>query len=199
MSKDREKSDYGFKITILGGGGVGKTCLFNRYCFNSFSFNTLMTIGINFHSTKLEVFAQLSNNHSKEFTVINSIFDFGGQERFKTLIPKFLDGTSGALLVFDISSFASFQQLEYWYELLAENVNSRIPKILVGSKCDLIEKVPNAQIVNENLIQNFVREKNLDGYYPTSALENINVLKVFKEITRLMLKTNQNIEKIRFI
>ncbi|MGV9200122.1 MAG: Rab family GTPase [Promethearchaeia archaeon] len=197
MTDARKESHYGFKITILGGGAVGKTCLFNRYCFNSFSFNTLMTIGINFHSTKLQVICGKENK--KEFTVINSIFDFGGQERFKPLIPKFLDGTSGALLVFDISSFASFQALDYWYSKLIENLDSRVPTLLISSKYDLVDKVPNGQLINDKLIQKFVEEKKLDGYFPTSALENINVLKVFKELTKLMLKKNHKMTNIKIL
>ena len=35
----------------------------------------------------------------KEKYIVNSIFDFGGQERFEPLIPKFIEGANGALLV----------------------------------------------------------------------------------------------------
>ena len=116
---------YSFKIVIVGAGGVGKTCLFNRYCFNSFNMDTKMTIGINFHSNYLAI-----KNGAENKYVSNFIFDFGGQERFKPLIPKFLEGASSALLVFNIISFSSFQQLEFWYKMLIENVDINIPKIL---------------------------------------------------------------------
>jgi hypothetical protein len=35
-----------------------------------------------------------------------------------------------------------------------------------------------------------VEKNNLDGYFKTSALENYNILEVFKELTNLMLKGN---------
>ena len=46
---------FTFKIVIIGAGGVGKTCLFNRFCFNSFNFDTSQTIGLSFHSMDLKV------------------------------------------------------------------------------------------------------------------------------------------------
>ena len=80
---------FAFKIVIIGAPGVGKTCLFNRYCFNSFNMNTDMTIGINFHSTYLRV--KYKDGIENEAIVANSIFDFGAQARFIPLIPKFVD------------------------------------------------------------------------------------------------------------
>ena len=79
---------YTFKIVIIGGGGVGKTCLFNRFCFNSFNFDTSMTIGINFHSIDLKIRNKDDPDQLIEKCIANSIFDFGGQDRFKPLIPK---------------------------------------------------------------------------------------------------------------
>lgn len=178
---------YAFKIVIAGSGGVGKTALFNRYCFNSFNLNTAMTIGINFHSTYLKYRDIDEEAPNGDKHIVNSIFDFGGQERFKPLIPRFLDGANGALLVFDSVSYSSFQQLEYWHNLIEKNTNN-IPKILVGSKSDLLDKTPEAQIVREELINEFIEEKAIEGFYRTSALENYNVLKVFKDLTKCMLK-----------
>ena len=129
----------------------------------------------------------IKNNAENKY-VSNFIFDFGGQERFKRLIPKFLEGANGALLVFDSVSFSSFQKLEFWYKMLIENVDINIPKILVASKCDLLEKTPKVEIVDQKLIDKFIREKQLDDFFRTSALENYNVLEVFKELTNLMLK-----------
>ncbi|TFG21333.1 MAG: GTP-binding protein [Promethearchaeota archaeon] len=184
---DEKKVSYSFKIVIVGAPGVGKTCLFNRYCFNSFDMNTDMTIGINFHSTFLRV--KVKDQIENETFVANSIFDFGGQARFKSLIPKFIDGANGALMLFDSIDFSSFQQLDFWYDKLVENAKKSIPKFLIGSKSDLLDKSP--EIVNEDLIEEYVKKKQLDGFFRTSALKNYNVLEVFKELTNLMLKRHK--------
>lgn len=189
MRIPEENIAYAFKIVIIGAGGVGKTCLFNRYCFNSFNFDTSPTIGINFHSVYLEINSEKESEILKENYIVNSIFDFGGQERFAPLIPKFIDGANGALLVFDSVNYPSFYQLDFWYEkLIANAVDSKIPIILVGSKSDLIDKTTKSEIIAEELISNYLEERKLEGFYKTSALENHNVLEVFKELNNLMLK-----------
>ena len=121
MSYEKKDILYSFKIVICGASSVGKTCLFNRYCFNSFNFDTSPTIGINFHSINLKISYANSPESLTEHYIVNSIFDFGGQERFKPLVGKFLEGTSGALLVFDSVNISSFNQLEFWYEQLILN------------------------------------------------------------------------------
>jgi small GTP-binding protein len=192
MSYARKNIVYSFKIVICGSNSVGKTCLFNRYCFNSFNFDTTPTIGINFHSIKLKINNERDPDSFREQYIVNSIFDFGGQDRFKPLVGQFLEGSSGALLVFDSVSYSSFQELDFWYtQLITNTISSDIPILLVGSKSDLIEKTPNSEIVDESLIYEYLDDKKLDGFYRTSALENYNVLEVFKELNNLMLKKQQ--------
>ena len=189
MSYDRKNILYSFKIVICGGNSVGKTCLFNRYCFNSFNFDTSPTIGINFHSINLRINNEKDPEKLREHYIVNSIFDFGGQERFKPLVGQFLEGTSGALLVFDSVNNSSFQELDFWYEQLITNaISSDIPILLVGSKSDLINTTPKSEIVDGNLIHKYIDDRQLDGFYRTSALENYNVLEVFKALNNLMLK-----------
>jgi len=192
MSYDRKDILYSFKVVICGASAVGKSSLFNRFCFNSFNFDTSPTIGINFHSVYLRITFEESPDELKENFIVNSIFDFGGQERFAPLIPKFIDGANGALLVVDLVNYSSFGQLDFWYKQLILNaVDSKIPIILVGSKSDLLEKTPDSEKVDEELIYTYLEEKKLDGFYRTSALENFNVLEVFKELNNLMLRRQQ--------
>ena len=184
---------YSFKIVIIGSPAVGKTCLFNRFCFNSFNFDTSMTIGLNFHSIDIPIYDPEDLNLDTELFVSNSIFDLGGQERFKPLIPKFLRGADGAILVFDLLSKESLDQLNFWYDQLITHAKGLdIPKILVGSKSDLVSTADESERVNQELIHNFLKEKNLMGYYPTSALENYNVVKVFKKLNDMMLKKHNS-------
>lgn len=189
MSYDGKEVIYSFKIVICGASSVGKTCLFNRYCFNSFDFDTSSTIGINFHSVHLRINFKENPDEIKENYIVNSIFDFGGQERFIPLLPRFIEGANGALLVFDLVNTFTFNQLDFWYEqLIKYAVSSDIPIILVGSKSDLLEKTPISEIVDDKLIYKYIRENQLDGFYKTSSLENYNVLEVFKELNNIMLR-----------
>ena len=183
---------YTFKTVIVGPPSAGKTCLFNRFCFNSFNFDTSLTIGVNFHSIDLKIrFENEIKSHKETYNVL-SIFDFGGQERFKALIPKFLGGANGVLLVFDLTSKNSFEQLDFWYDQILEHANGlNLPKLLVGSKSDLISSTAIDNLVLEEKILNFIQEKNMDGFFKTSALQNQNVLTVFKELNNLMLKNQK--------
>ncbi|MBY9010033.1 MAG: GTP-binding protein [Candidatus Lokiarchaeota archaeon] len=180
---------FTLKTVIVGPPSVGKTCLFNRFCFNSFNFDTSLTIGVNFHSIDLKIRNIDETDNSKETYNVLSIFDFGGQERFKALLPKFLGGANGVLLVFDLTSKNSFEHLNFWYDQVLEHANGlNLPKILVGSKSDLLSSSVIDNLVPEEDIRNFIQEKNIDVYFRTSALENQNVVTVFKELNNLMLK-----------
>ena len=180
---------FTFKIVIVGPPSVGKTCLFNRFCFNSFNFDTSLTIGVNFHSIELKIRNIDETDNPKEIYNVLSIFDFGGQERFKALLPKFLGGANGVLLVFDLTNNSSFDQLNFWYDQILEHANGlNLPKLLIGSKNDLISSTAIENLVPEVKIDRFVREKQFDGFFKTSALKNHNVLNVFKELNNLMLK-----------
>lgn len=180
---------YTFKTVIVGGPSAGKTCLFNRFCFNSFNFDTSLTIGVNFHSIDLKIRSKDEIKSLTETYNVLSIFDFGGQERFKALIPKFLGGANGVLLVFDLTSKNSFEQLDFWYDQILEHANGLdLPKLLVGSKSDLMSSSPIETLVSEEKILDFIQEKNMNGFFKTSSLQNQNVLSVFKELNNLMLK-----------
>jgi len=180
---------YTFKTVIIGPPSVGKTCLFNRFCFNSFNFDTSLTIGVNFHSIDLKIRNIDETDNIKEIYNVLSIFDFGGQPKFKALLPKFLGGANGVLIVFDLTNSSSFDQLDFWYDHVLEHANGlNLPKILVGSKNDLISSSAIENLVPEEKILNFIQEKKMNGFFKTSALQNQNVVTVFKELNNLMLK-----------
>ena len=125
-----------FKVVLLGDSGVGKTALIRRYCFNEFAIDTQSTIGLQFHSITLR-----AEHKGVQFEIGLSIWDFGGQERFRSLLPQFILGANASLLVFDLMNGQALKNLKEWYQLLKINAGN-VPFDLIGTKAESNRKVP---------------------------------------------------------
>ena len=95
---------YVFKIVLIGPGAVGKTSLLQRFVHNKFSEGYSLTIGVDFLSKEVKV----EPGESARLT----IWDVGGQERFRFMRSRFYDGASGALLVFDLSRAQTYKEIK---------------------------------------------------------------------------------------
>ena len=70
------------------------------------------------------------------------IWDTLGQEKFHSIANVFFKGSAGAFLVFDLSTRKSFEDLEKWYEVMENSIDTQVVKSLLGNKCDL----PNREV-----------------------------------------------------
>lgn len=113
-----------------------------------------------------------------------SIWDFGGEERFRELMPILCLGAHGALVVFDLSRYSTFVQLRLWMEIIHGATNN-IPVILVGAKCDLPGGPPDEEI------KRFCIEQRINAYFPVSAREGVNIDELFMYIAQLMHEATQ--------
>jgi small GTP-binding protein len=181
-----------YKIVLLGDNGVGKTALIRRYCYNDFSPDTQSTIGLRFHYTILQA---LQND--EQFGIGLSIWDFGGQERFRPILPQFITGANAALLVFDLTSMQAFVDLKEWYQLLVANAGT-IPIDLIGSKSDLIEENPDSRVDSEYIDQ-YRQELRALHYLETSAKEAINTDKLFSPLIQVVVDQNYPDSKITIL
>ena len=172
---------FSFKTVIVGPPSAGKTCLFNRFCFNSFNFDTSLTIGVNFHSMDLKIRSKDENKNDKETYNVQSIFDFGGQERFKALIPKFLGGANGVLLVFDLTRPKTLDSIPDWYEDVKSYLKKGVKGYVVGNKNDLVDY---RKINKDEALK--TAEKLKLGYVETSALTGENVDDAFSKLGELL-------------
>lgn len=68
------------------------------------------------------------------------IWDTAGQERFRSMAPLYYRGANAALLVFDLTNYASFGAVKTWVSELQRNVQEPMVLTLVGSKSDLEEE-----------------------------------------------------------
>lgn len=68
------------------------------------------------------------------------IWDTAGQERFKAMAPLYYRNANAALLIFDLTSHASFEEVKSWILELQKNVQEPMFLLLVGNKSDLVDK-----------------------------------------------------------
>jgi len=126
MSFEREEQPYYiFKICLLGQGGVGKTCIARRLCFDTFDTNTRLTIGIDFYTYDLPILVD-----GNETFVRLSLWDFGGQEQFKQMFSYYIHGAMGIFMVFSLINLNStLLGLDWWYEHLFKQNQSKSRRV----------------------------------------------------------------------
>ncbi|KAG7265843.1 hypothetical protein CRUP_010485 [Coryphaenoides rupestris] len=83
------------KVIVIGDLGVGKTSIIRRYVDELFAQTYKATVGVDFSLKTVEWDAR---------TVLRLQFwDIAGQERFKRMSRVYYKGSTGALVVFDVS------------------------------------------------------------------------------------------------
>ena len=162
------------QFLLLGDTEVGKTCLINRYTNGVFREEYISTVGIDFYTKQEEI-----NNK----TVQVKIWDTVGQERFRALTTSFLRNAEGVVIVFDVTSQESFDNVKGWINSVKSNIGENvIPIIIVGNKIDMenmreISKEDGNKIVSENGFK----------YFETSAKTGKGVDEAFKELVNQIL------------
>lgn len=175
-----------FKIINSGDGAVGKTSFLKRYTSGLFFEHSKSTIGTGFFTQSVK----LENADHADLT----IWDFGGQGRFRDILRDFIVGAHGALLLFDITRYQSFSNLREWVSLLrSSDEDYEIPILLLGTKCDLAD----VREVSEKEIQKFVKERQLIGYFETSAKSGINIDNSVKFLVQYIFDHNKGIAQLR--
>ena len=164
------------KIIVAGAKDVGKTSLIRRFVSGKFEINTLSTIGVDFMTKNMNI-----NNQDIHL----SIWDFAGETKFRSLFPGYLSGASGALILYDITSRTSFNDLDEWMNLI-NSASGKISKLLIGSKSDLVDK----RQVSEEEGKNFQNSNGIDHFIECSSKSGQNVGKIFDLLTESILKSS---------
>jgi len=176
-------SNYVYKLSLIGDGGVGKTSMAQRYVHGIFKADYKATIGT-FISKKECVFEELKTS------VKFMIWDLAGQSQFQRLWPDYLTDSRAGIIVFDITNRESFNNVKKWYNIIKEVAFENIVLILVGNKVDLDI---SREITTE---EGMNLAKDLGVFYmETSAKTNENIDDVFEWIALQII--NRNIEEVK--
>ena len=172
--ESQEKEDYKLKVVIIGDSGVGKTNLIKRFVSDTFNENSKATVGVEFLSKTYKI-----NNHIFKI----ELWDTAGQERYKSITSVYYKGSKGALLVYDITSKVTFDNIGKWITEIRDKTSKDITLMMVGNKTDLVQyrEVSNEQALN--------KAKTLGiPLMETSALDSTNVKEAFHDLLKEMYK-----------
>jgi small GTP-binding protein len=165
--------EHFYKICFLGNSGVGKTTLIQRYLSGSFNESTRLTLGVEFHVKDLIV----DNDH-----VTLQIWDFGGEERFRFILPSYCRRANGAIFMYDITDPRSLLDIGEWLKILWQNAG-QIPVLLVGTKKDLESerKIPPKEVKQIGITHKVTE------FLEASAKTGENVELIFEKISRILI------------
>jgi small GTP-binding protein len=159
---------------MLGDASVGKTSLTIRYISGSFLSDLKLTIGVDFYSKTTKF---------KEKRVKLQIWDFGGEKRFRFLLPQYCKGANAAFFLYDITNRSSIEHLPDWTQLIREHAGD-IPIMLVGSKVDLEEY----RVVSREEGIQAANKYNLASFVELSSKTGKNVEKAFDVMTEILFE-----------
>ncbi|XP_055112795.1 ras-related protein Rab-34 isoform X6 [Symphalangus syndactylus] len=172
----------GFKISkviVVGDLSVGKTCLINRFCKDTFDKNYKATIGVDFEMERFEVLGI-------PFSL--QLWDTAGQERFKCIASTYYRGAQAIIIVFNLNDVASLEHTKQWLaDALKENDPSSVLLFLVGSKKDLSTPAQYA-LMEKDALQ--VAQEMKAEYWAVSSLTGENVREFFFRVAALTFEAN---------
>ena len=136
-------SEINYKIILIGNSGVGKTTIFKKLETGEFEEKNISTIGMEKKDLNMNI--EVNNNGKKETkTFFVTLFDTSGQEKFRAVTFNYYKGSNGVLLIYDITSKESFDNVSLWVDSIKEaidsNEESKYAVILIGNKLDLAEQ-----------------------------------------------------------
>jgi len=117
---------------MSGAKDVGKSSLIARYCDNVFKEDMKATIGVDFKRKNITI----QGAHGDIALELN-IWDFSGEEKYRTLFPAYAHGASAAFILFDTTRKETLKDIDNWVEIIDKNAYPNIVKQMIATKIDL--------------------------------------------------------------
>ncbi|XP_068888376.1 ras-related protein Rab-37 isoform X1 [Aphelocoma coerulescens] len=174
------------KVMLLGDSGVGKTCFLLQFKDGAFLSGTFIaTVGIDFRNKVVAV---------DGVKVKLQIWDTAGQERFRSVTHAYYRDAQALLLLYDITSKMSFDNIRAWLTEIHEYAQKDVVIMLLGNKAD----VSSERAVRTEDGASLAREYGVP-FMETSAKTGMNVELAFLAIAKeLKQRAVQPLDEPRF-
>ena len=113
-----------------------------------------------------------------------TLWDTAGQERFASLMPGYLRDAAAVLVLYDVTSVASFDAVRTrWLPMVAKEKSNNPHCIvaLVGNKIDVSPRLVKSRVGEE-----CAKSYGVDAYFETSALERISIHNTLEQTISLV-------------
>jgi GTPase KRas protein len=170
-----------YKLVVVGGGGVGKTCL------------TIQLIQSHFVD---EYDPTIEDSYRKQCMIddevaLLDVLDTAGQEEYSAMREQYMRTGEGFMLVYSITSRQSFEEvLTFQQQILRVKKLDYFPIIVVGNKCDLENERQVSKQEGEALARSFGCK-----VIETSAKSRINVDNAFYDMVREIRRYNSELSR----
>ncbi|KAH7107684.1 ras-domain-containing protein [Auriculariales sp. MPI-PUGE-AT-0066] len=183
--------DYVLKFVIIGDAGVGKSSILIRLTDQRFLQNPDPTLGVEFGSKLIHV-------ESEGKTCKLQCWDTAGTESFRSITRSYYRGAAGALIVYDVTRRASFENCRSWLKDVRQHADPHLTAILVANKVDLCPDIDDltAQPLSRREVstaeaEQFAQEEGM-LFIEASARSGHNVDAAFDQAARDILRKIQS-------
>uniref|UniRef100_A0A3P8TE27 small monomeric GTPase n=1 Tax=Amphiprion percula TaxID=161767 RepID=A0A3P8TE27_AMPPE len=155
------------RTILVGDSGVGKTSLLVQFDQGKFipgSFSA--TVGIGF-TVRFAI------------SFLHQIWDTAGQERFRSVTHAYYRDAHALLLLYDITSKSSFDNIRAWLTEIHEYAQSDVVIMLLGNKADM----SSDRAIRRDEGERLAREYSVP-FMETSAKTGVNVDLAFTAVAK---------------
>jgi Ras-related protein Rab-6A len=164
------------KVILIGESGTGKTSLINATMGLKFKEHLESTTTNSFSSKKVKI-------NNKEY--ILNLWDTIGQEKFRSLTKIFIKDSKIVILVYDITRKESFEQLDFWHNMIHDILGDEPVLGICGNKSDLFVR----EQVKEETIKKYSEDKKIP-FKLTSAKNPLSFNKFLEELVKQYIEKN---------
>ena len=168
--EEKKDSKITIKLLLIGNAFVGKTLIVQKFLDNTFSKTTMTTIGVDLQYKVLDI-------NGKKVKYL--IWDTAGEDRMKTMTYAYYRGCHVVLIVYDVTSKKSFENVTTWVECVDKFAKSNVLRILVGNKTDLEDK----RVISKEEGKKLAEENGLK-FYEISAKTMNGLVEMFEDVAK---------------